>query len=146
MCGKETELSRTIVEGTELNVCRQCSGFGKVLRKVHAPAKEKKRKEIEKEETPEIIQVIVPDYPTKVKQARESIGLKQEDFAKKINEKESIIHKIETGHFKPNLKLAKKLAKFLKIKLIEEYKSEKPEQKEKSSSEGVTIGDLIKLK
>ena len=44
----------------------------------------------------EILQVIVDDYAEKIKNAREKLGLKQKDFAKKINLKESLIHKIET--------------------------------------------------
>lgn len=147
MCGNETELFRAVIEGTELRVCKNCAGFGKVLQKIRVPAKEKKKKQEElSEEEPEVIQVIVPDYAKKVKQARESLGLKQEELAKKLNEKESIIHKVETGHYKPNLMLAQKLEHFLKIKLVEEYTAEKTEKKESTSSEGLTIGDLIKLK
>jgi putative transcription factor len=147
MCGKETDLFRTVIEGTELKVCKQCAGFGKVLQKIRVPVKEKKKKIVEQEEEePEIIQAISADCAKKVKQARESMGLKQEELAKKLNEKESIIHKIETGHYKPNMKIAQKLEKFLKIKLIEEYKAEKAEKKPGTSSEGLTIGDLIKLK
>ena len=32
MCGKETKLFTTLVEGTELNICQPCSKFGKILR------------------------------------------------------------------------------------------------------------------
>ena len=148
MCGSQTDLFKVVIEGTELKVCKQCAGFGKVVEKIRIPVKEKgyKKEQKEKEEEHEIVQVIVPDYAKKVKNARESKGLKQEEVAKKINEKESVIHKVETGHYKPNMVLAKKLEKFFKIKLIEEYKSEKTEKTAKSSSEGLTIGDLIKLK
>ena len=68
---------------------------------------------IEKTEEPEeeIIRLVVGDFATRVRKAREKLGLKQEDFAKKIKEKESIVHKLETGEFKPNLDLAKKLEK-----------------------------------
>ena len=147
MCGKDTSLFKTVIEGTELKVCGECGRFGKVIGRIKKEPKiKKKKKEIEEEEQPEIVQIIAPDYPKKVKQARESLGLKQEELAKKLNEKESIIHKIETGHYEPNINLARKLEKFLKIKLVEEEKIEKEKGMEKSSSEALTIGDLIKLK
>lgn len=146
MCGKEANLLRAVVEGTELRVCRQCASFGKVVGKIKPPAAKKRMEKIaEAGEEPEVIQIIVPDYAKKVKTAREKTGLKQEDAAKKLNEKESVIHKVETGHYKPSLKLARKLEKFFGINLVEEHKVEKVE-KSKASSEGLTIGDLIKLK
>ena len=148
MCGKETSLFRAVIEGTQLKVCGGCGKFGRVIDQIRAPEKENKKK-IEKqvEEELERIDTIVPDYPKKVKDARESLGLKQEALAQKINEKESVIHKIETGHYEPNLALAKKIEKFLNITLIEEQEIEKAKDKVMPSSSGsLTIGDLIKLK
>ena len=147
MCGKETGLLKAIVEGTQLKVCPDCSKFGRVIGRIAEPISEKKKKQVEEKEAgPEIVEGIISDYPAKVKNARESAGLKQEELAKKLNEKESVIHKIETGHYEPNLALARKLEKFLKIALVESYEIEK-EEKAKTSSEGpLTIGDLIKMK
>jgi len=148
MCGKETSLFKAIVEGTELKVCDKCAKFGKIVERIRPAAKPKRKKdEKEEEEGPETVQVIVPDYSKKVKLARESLGLKQEELAKRINEKESIIHKVETGHYEPNIMLAKKLERFLKIKLVEEHQLEKTKaQKKVAAAEGFTIGDVIKLK
>lgn len=146
MCGKETYLFKAVIEGTQLNVCKECARFGKIMKKISAPVKEKKKKEENIEEEPEIIEIIVPDYAKRVKKARENLGLKQEEIAMKINEKESVIHKVETGHYKPSLRLAKKLGRFLKIDLIEKQKIEKEKKKDKDSSSGMTIGDLIKIK
>ena len=148
MCGKDTQLLKAIIEGTELKVCKDCSKFGKVIGKIAEPVKEKKKKYVEeKEAEPEIVDGIVPDYASKVKNARESMGMKQEELAKKLNEKESVIHKIETGHYEPNLTLARKLEKFLKISLVESYEIEKEKNAKKASPEGhLTIGDLIKIK
>ena len=93
----------------------------------------------------EKISLLVDDYPQIIKKSRESIGLTQKDFANKINEKESVIHKIETGTLEPSLELAKKLEKFLKIKLIEEHE-ESHEKFKKSKEEGFTLGDFIHVK
>lgn len=147
MCGKETNLFKAVIEGTELKVCNGCTKFGKIIKKIKPAVKEKKKKEIKEEEGPEIVQVIVHDYAKKVKLARETLRMKQEELAKKINEKESVIHKIETSHYEPNLKIAKKLELFLKIKIVEEQEIEKTNKPRKSSSDkGFTIGDIIKLK
>ncbi len=148
LCGsEEEELFRAIVEGTELNVCENCAKYGKVIEKKPVKAIEEKKEYAKRSAEPEkeIIQVIVPDFAKRVKNKRESLGLKQKDFAKKISEKESLVHNIETGSFKPSIGLAKKLEKFLKIKLIEEYEEEH-KKGYKADADGFTIGDLVKVK
>ena len=91
------------------------------------------------------IEVIVEDYAEKIRKAREKLGLKQKDFAKKISERASLVHNFETGKIEPSLKIAQKLEKMLKIKLIEEIE-EKPEKIQKTKSEEFTVGDFIKVK
>ena len=145
MCGKESKLMVALVEGTEMNVCSQCAKFGKIIRRVKEPVIEKKNAAVKEEEPEEeAIQVIVNDYAKIIKDKREQRGMKQEDFAKKINEKESLIHNIESRRFKPGIKLAEKIEKFLGIKLIEEYKEEHIVKKTEPG-EGMTIGDMINL-
>ncbi len=151
LCGKDTNLVIALVEGTELQVCEQCAKFGKVIKKVEPEPKRKKKtkKELEKvmKEGPkkERIQVINPDYGSIIKKKRESIGLKQEDFAKKINEKISLIHKVEIGGFEPSIALARKIERFLKVKLIEQYEEEHGKLR-KVEVDTLTVGDLIKFK
>lgn len=148
MCGKESNLSRVLVEGTEMSVCNDCKKYGKYL----GPVKEPKKEEIKKEnemtediEEKEDIEIVVSDFAKKIRSARNKKNMKQEEFAKMISEKESMIHKLETGDFKPSLELARKLEKKLNIKLIETYHEEfKPNKKENSGP--LTIGDLIKIK
>jgi len=146
MCGKEGPLFRTSVEYTEMNVCKTCSRHGTVIKRVMPPVKVKKlKKQAVKEAEKEVIQIIVADYSALIKQARETMGLTQEEFSQKLNEKESIIQKIESAHFKPNLRLAKKLEKYCRIKLVEEYEEDYTSAK-KTSPENFTIGDFIKVK
>lgn len=147
MCGQDTQLYKSDVEGTILNVCKKCSNFGKVISVVKKEIKEEKKKVItrEKESEDEIILTIVGGYGEIIKNKREKLGIKQEDFAKKINEKASLMHKIETNHFEPNISLARKIEKVLHVSLIE-IESIKPSKLDTSKSEGLTIGDFIKVK
>ncbi|MBU4492883.1 MAG: TIGR00270 family protein [Nanoarchaeota archaeon] len=146
LCGAKTEnLFRAIVEGTELNVCKDCAKYGKIIEKKPIKVEEKRQFTKPAEPEKEIIQVIVPDFAQRIKKKRESLGLKQKEFAKKTSEKESLIHNIETGSFEPSISLARKLEKFLKIKLIEDYEEEH-KKGSKTKTEGFTVGDLIKIK
>jgi putative transcription factor len=147
MCGSEERLFKTNIEGTILNVCKTCAKFGKIISEIKPVEKVKPKKIVitEQEPEPEIIQMVADDFAEKIRAKREKLRLKQEDFAKKISEKESIIHKLETGEFKPSLELAKKLEKILNIQLIEEYEEEH-QSKTKTASTITTIGDLIKIR
>ena len=147
LCGKTTEsLAKTIIEGVQLDVCNDCAKFGRVIAAVKKPgAKEQIKKIAEHQSKEEKVDLIVENYAELIKKKRESIGLTQKDFASRVNEKESTMHKIETGSFEPPLHLAKKLEKALGIKLIEQHE-EKFENSKKNRIEGFTLGDFIKLK
>jgi len=150
ICGKETNLFKTDVEGSILNLCEECSRFGKVISVIEGEKKEVKKKvkkdiKIEKPKKKEFILTIIPDYGGIIKKKREQLRVKQEDFAKEIKEKRALIHKIETNQFEPSVSLARKIEKFLNIKLIEmeELKAGKIDKKK---GEHFTIGDFIKVK
>ncbi|MBC8501427.1 MAG: TIGR00270 family protein [DPANN group archaeon] len=145
MCGTESELFKCEIEETYLNVCKKCSKHGEVIQKIEhlePEIEEISQKPIERSE---VIQIITQNYPKLIKNKREQIGLKQKELAKKIAEKESVIHKLESGHMEPDIQLARKLEKFLNIKLVEQYK-EKGEATTVEKSEGFTIGDLVNIK
>ena len=147
MCGSEERLYKTNIEGSILNVCKACSKFGTVIAPVREEIelkKEKKIKEIEKQPEKEIIELVVGDFADKIRKKREGLGLKQEEFAKKLNEKESIVHKLETGEYKPSLDMARKLERMLGIKLVEEYEEEGKATKTENTK--LTVGDLIKIR
>ena len=142
LCGKDTEVSRALVEGSELNVCEACGRFGKMLRKpvFRAPAPKSAVPR-----APEPVEVVVSDYAVKIRTAREKSGMTQKEFALKLNEKESIIHKLENGLFVPPIDMAKKLERLLRIKLVEIEQEEKTDTQKRSSG-ALTIGDIINIK
>jgi putative transcription factor len=70
---------------------------------------------------------------------------KQETLAAKINEKTSVINKLERGDMRPDDLLVKKLENELGITLKEKVPIIKSESKAAGSKE-LTLGDLIKMK
>ena len=146
LCGRTTEsLAKAIIEGVQLDVCTECAKFGKVIPIKRPSAKEQIKQIAKQQEKEERIELLVEDYAEIIKKKREEIGLTQKEFANRINEKESTIHKIETGALEPPLYLAKKLEKALGIKLIEQHE-ERHENPRKSKIEGFTLGDFINVK
>ena len=138
LCGKEEPLFKAIVEGTSMQVCKNCGKFGKILA---APVSQQKRKVQQKTEQ---VFDVVEDFAQKIKKAREKTGKTQKEFAMELNEKESLIAKLEIGAATPSIPLAQKLEKLLGIKLVEEQVEGTVEKQQKSSV--MTIGDIIKTK
>ena len=86
---------------------------------------------------------LAEDYPQRIRQARMSRDWKQETLASKINEKKSVINKLESGDMRPNDELVAKLERILGIKLKEKISLTKPEAKQ-AYSKGLTLGDFVK--
>ncbi len=145
MCGSSGKLYKTVIEDAQLAVCHECSKFGKVTGVVQQTYDKTSPEAKSMEPETEVMEIVVDDCAEKIKKKREQLGLKQEELAKKINEKESLIQNIESGHYKPPIGLAKKIQGFLKIKLIEEHE-ELHERQKATKTDTFTIGDLIKIK
>lgn len=115
ICGSTTTTVKASFDGTILNVCRACSSAGKII-------EQPKQRLTVVDQRPIIYQRsnedIVQDFGKIISKARQQIGLKQEELATKLNEKLSVIQAAEQGK-RLDLGLARKLEKFLKIKLIE---------------------------
>ena len=143
MCGTETSLINAMVEDVELKVCKTCSSFGKVLKR---PPKSlfRKNRPIIKKQQKELLELIEKDYFKIIKEKREKMGLKQKEFAKFLAERESLIHKMESGSYKPSIELARKLEKQLGITIVEQKELE-PQQIQ-TKKQTYTIGDMIKIK
>ncbi len=140
LCGKPGDTKRALVEGVEMLLCSNCAGYGKAI-KVPPAALMKVRKPVQRVE-PELS--VVSNYSVLIRQARESKGMTQKEFAQQMAEKESVIQHLENGKLEPPLKLARKLEQRLSISLIEEVKA--GTVPEATKSEGFTFGDLIKVR
>jgi putative transcription factor len=59
-----------------------------------------------------------PEYNLKIRQAREKLGLSQEDLGRMLNEKPSVIRLVESKKLKPDLALTRKFMHYLKVNLL----------------------------
>jgi putative transcription factor len=142
MCGKDAPTSPTLLEGTTLQLCEKCGKYGKVL----APPKAAMQKQAQKQHIVRAAEpsfAVVDDYAERIRKARARLGLTQKEFALKLNEKESVLQKLENGSHEPSIDLARKLERLLHITLVEEEKEEKTVAA-KDAGGGMTIGDLVK--
>ncbi|MBT3303882.1 TIGR00270 family protein [Candidatus Woesearchaeota archaeon] len=146
MCGSSEQLFKTQVEGSMLTVCSQCAKHGTVISRVKTEEevqRETKRvnRKVVVEDEP--VETIVTNYSSLIKKARESKNMTQEEVAKKINEKESVLHHAENAEGSLSIALARKLERFLGIKLVE-FESYEYEPEKQAESGALTIGDMIK--
>lgn len=89
---------------------------------------------------------LIEDFELKVRNARESKDWSREDLGKKINERVSVITRIETGKMTPDVKLTRKLEKALNIKLLEKVDNVDLNQFISNSSGERTLGNVMKIK
>lgn len=149
---------RALIESAKLTVCHECSKHGTII--YEEPKSKPALIAAKGASSPLTLRVkrppevtvdtsieLVEGYSDKIRQAREKIGLSHEDLGKKLNEKVSLLRKIETGKMTPDNKLATKLEHILKIKLIVPASEEKVPQSKISRTERreLTFGDLIKI-
>ena len=161
ICGKEVPEHNPIrakIEGSVMVsvmvVCKECSKLGKIQK---APPKPKFRKQ-DKTKRPkttrnknysrqdEPTEELIEDFDIEIRKARESKDWSREVLGKKINERVSVITRIETGKMTPDLKLTKKLEKALNIKLLEKVNNVDLNQFVNSSSGERTLGNIMKIK
>ena len=156
LCGKETPRTRIVsVEGSLLSVCAECARFGaevagpvKVRRTgnpVVAQRLERRQRRMSERDIYEApaVEELVDDFGERIRSAREARGWKQADLGAKINEKASVIAKLETRAMVPSDAMIPKLERTLGIKLRE--KVEPVAVKKHTGRAPVTLGDLVRM-
>jgi putative transcription factor len=88
-------------------------------------------------------EAIKSNFHLLVKNERNKRNLTQEELAKKLNEKASIIKRVEDG-WEPSIKIIKKLERFFNIKLTEEIEEKQIERK--TDKKELTIGDVVEVR
>ncbi len=156
MCGAKVHNAKFVkVEGAAIHVCQSCEKFatseavktekGEILMPSVAQrlaSRQRRRTERDVYDHGEEKELVL-DYPEKVKAGRRAQGLSQDELAKQINEKKSVIVKVEAGEIHPSDKLVRKLERALGTPL--RAKMELGEGTERQAfSQGMTLGDFIK--
>jgi putative transcription factor len=171
MCGTETSTPKTVkIEGAELDVCDSCAEFGTEVRTQESSQTSTKYSTSASSDSSassgsgssggssggggsrrrrdmfDEMDEVASDYDQRIRQARESAGLSQEDLAGELNEKASLIRKLERGDMLPSDSVQKKLERKLDISLSEGGESEDTEWEGGASTGSYTLGDVVTRK
>jgi putative transcription factor len=137
MCGKEVPLTTRIrLERSVLSLCPDCSRFGTPVDPVPPPSvpvpagmhfrpgmavtrpSGPGRRLEERDLYQEIGEMeLAADWNKRIRVAREARLWTPEEFGKKLNEKKSVVLKIESGSFRPPDALVRKIEHLLKVRL-----------------------------
>ena len=143
-----------MVEGAKMLVCGRCQRLGKPYEEEPAPKIPQPRGAV----SPRVTQRRAPDLPRgmdetdivedcadRVRRQRMKLGLSQDQLAKSVKEKLSVIQKIEIGKMTPDTRLCRALEHELKIKLLVPHKELSDVPKTAAPTE-VTLGDIMRVK
>ena len=171
MCGAdESSLTTTKVEGAELELCENCQGFGTTVETQQSTGSTSKYSTSSssgkssssggaggsgssssdgssrrKRDMFDDMDELAADYDDRIREARESLGLTQEELAGQLNEKASLIRKLERGDILPSDEVMGKLEKKLEITLTEGTDVDDTEWSSGSSG-SMTLGDVVERK
>ncbi|MFD1634675.1 multiprotein bridging factor aMBF1 [Haloplanus ruber] len=172
MCGAESSsLTTTKVEGAELELCDECTDFGTEVRTDSGSSASTKYSTSSSSSSSsssasggsgstgggggggssrrrdmfDDMDQVVTDYDERIRSAREDRGLSQEELANQLNEKASLIRKLERGDVLPSDEVQRKLEGELDISLSEGGGDEDAEWSGGSSTT-TTLGDVVKRK
>ncbi len=173
MCGAETSSPKTVkIEGAELDVCSDCTDFGTEVRTESTSSTSTKSSTDSGSGSgsdsgstggpsgsaggggggspPDMfddMDELVTDYDERIRSAREDRGLSQSDLADELNEKASLIRKLERGDTLPSDRVQSKLERFLDIGLSADGGAGSDSEWSGGSSTGsYTLGDVVKRK
>jgi len=134
-------------------VCEDCVKLGSIYLEVALPKRIKRMTKPPtklplRKPTPTIVESLelIDDFSSRVRQAREKLGLSHDALGRKIGEKVSALRKIETGKMIPDHKLANKLEHALKVKLLVPISEPKLPSMGLSLPREVTLGEIVHLK
>ena len=137
LCGSKNATRKTKIDGAVLTACEDCVKLGEEIPVVELKSTKKAIPKLEG-----LDKSVKTNFHILIKNERTKMSLTQEDLAKKINEKSSIIKRIEDG-WEPSLGIIKKLEKFFSIKLTEEIEEKQIEKRTDNTK--LTIGDVVEI-
>ena len=169
MCGKEVSSpSRVKIEGAELDVCDECTDFGTELKTEDSSSSTSTKYSTSssgssgsssssssssssggggrRRDMFDEMDEIAQDFDDQIRSARESKGLSQKELAQQLNEKASLIRKLEQGNSLPSDDVRTKIEKSLGIDLSAGGSTDDEEWSGGSSDGSYTLGDVVQRK
>lgn len=145
LCGRDVDsLKKAKIEGATLKVCDSCADMGEEVQTSTSKTR-KKKKSRSRKKTKRETDTLASDYGERVRSAREEEKLSIKEVAEDLNEKESVIQKVENQELKPEKSLASKLSKKFGVDLYVN-----PEVADVDTDSGdtrsATLGDVAEVK
>jgi uncharacterized protein (TIGR00270 family) len=147
---------KVLIEGAKMTVCQACAQHGeKIIKRQQSQFKPSKPKTHFSSSTPRYRKEvnedleIVEDYDKRIRKVRQKLNLNQDQFANKLNEKPSLLRRIESRKAKPTIKLAQKIERVYEIILIKtsENIDSTPQLNEYMKKKtGSSLGDIAFIK
>ncbi len=148
VCGREmSEYYDVELEGSRMKVCKACSKYGKIIEqwKPEKPKPSFKPRSFNRAPRPQPQEdVLTSGYGEIIKKAREKRKLTREELGLMINERESILRRIEHESMRPDEKVLAKIEDALKLKL--KVKPADVIKTETHETNSLTLGDIMRLK
>lgn len=145
LCGNETtSLTKVKIEGAEVKTCDSCAQMGEEVNT--GTSKPRKKKTESKSRTRgRDTDTLAPDYGDRVRDAREDEKLSLAEVSDDLNEKESVIRKVENQDLKPEKSLASKLSRKFGVDLYVNPEVSNVDDST-SDSRSATLGDVAEVK
>jgi len=154
---------RKVIEGAKLTVCYKCAGFGSadwnnrpavttMTGKPFVISAPKPRPAADRPPRLDAVEAIeqtefIEDYGAQIRKARQRLGLSEKDLAKKMQEKESVVKKLENESIVPDVKLLQKIKTHLGLNLIEREDKQSSKTTVIAKAAGArTLGDMVPMK
>ncbi|MEK6947654.1 MAG: multiprotein-bridging factor 1 family protein [Nanoarchaeota archaeon] len=143
LCGKTSEkLFTSLIESVSMSVCDNCKNFGTLIQE-KSFTNQRRTFSQAYDDTGEYVD---DRYNLLIKNKREQLKLTQEELSIKLQEKISLISKIERADIRPTIELAKKFENLLGIRLISKRGIAEKQVPNEKYTGSLTIGDLLKKK
>ena len=143
ICGRKIvgRSFKIILEGSEITVCENCKNYGVEKPKMST---QMKLKPVKKSIKIDLGEELVENFHEIIRREREKRGWSQEELAKRIQEKVSLIRKIENAEITPEPEVVEKLERLFNIKLRASVEEVQLESKKKNLT--LTLGDIVVIK
>ena len=173
MCGTETASPKRVkIEGAELKVCDGCAEFGTEVQTESTSSSSTKYSTSSTDSGGQSstagstassvggsssrsggrsdmygdIEELAQEYNERIRDAREAANLSREELADQLNEKASLIGKLERGDTLPSDEVQRKLERALDIDLTAGGETDDTEWESETSTGGYTLGDVVERK